>query len=192
MFDNNQNVLPADVGIFVDISGRVSSGGETGLLGMAFHPNFAANRQVYLSYTRGGPLTSVISRFTLDAVTGNLDAGSEFEILTVPQEFSNHNGGNIMFGPDGFLYIGFGDGGGGGDPSERAQDTNYILGSMVRLDINSASPYAIPATNPFASNTNCVDGSGMMSCPEIYAWGLRNPWRFSFDSQTGELWVGES
>ena len=191
VFDNNQNVLPADVDIFIDIRGRVSSGGETGLLGMAFHPDFAANGQVYLSYTRGGPLTSVISRFTLDAVTGNLDAGSEFEILTVPQEFSNHNGGNIMFGPDGFLYIGFGDGGSGGDPNERAQDTTYILGSMVRLDVDSVSPYAIPATNPFASNTNCVDGTGMMSCPEIYAWGLRNPWRFSFDSQTGELWVGD-
>ncbi len=193
VFDNDQNVMPADVGIFVDISGRVSSGGETGLLGMAFHPNFATNDQVYLSYTRGGPLTSVISRFTLDAVTRNLDAGSEFEILTVPQEASNHNGGNIAFGPNppGFLYIGFGDGGGSGDPNERAQDTNYILGSMVRLDVDSASPYAIPMSNPFSAFTNCVNGMGTMSCPEIYAWGFRNPWRWSFDSQTGELWVGD-
>jgi glucose/arabinose dehydrogenase len=191
VFDNDQNVVQGDVRVFVDINGRVSSGGETGLLGMAFHPDFAANGQVYLSYTRGGPLTSVISRFALDPLTGNLDPGSEVPILFVPQDFSNHNGGNIVFGPDRFLYIGFGDGGSGGDPMERAQDTNYILGSMVRLDVDSASPYAIPATNPFANNTNCVNGTGAMSCPEIYAWGLRNPWRFSFDSQTGELWVGD-
>ena len=191
VFDNNQNVMQADVDVFVDISGRVSSGGETGLLGMAFHPDFATNGQVYLSYTRGGPLTSVISQFTVDAVSGNLDAASESIILSVPQDFSNHNGGNIVFGPDGFLYIGFGDGGRGGDPNERAQDTNYILGSMVRIDVDGASPYAIPATNPFSSNTNCVNGTGTMPCPEIYAWGFRNPWRFSFDSQTGELWVGD-
>ena len=192
VFDNDQNVMQADIDVFVDISGRVSSGGERGLLGMAFHPDFATNGQVYLSYTRGGPLTSVISRFTLDAVTGNLDAASEFEILTVPQEDTNHNGGNIAFSPiDDFLYIGFGDGGGGGDPNERAQDTTYILGSMVRLDVDSAAPYAIPVTNSFAGNTNCVGGSGAMPCPEIYAWGFRNPWRWSFDSQTAELWVGD-
>ncbi len=191
VFDNDQNVVQGDVDVFVDIRGRVSSGGETGLLGMAFHPNFAANGYVYLSYTRGGPLTSVISRFTVDAVSGNLDAASESIILTVPQDFSNHNGGNIAFGPDGYLYTGFGDGGSGGDPNERAQDTNYILGSMVRIDVDGGSPYAIPMTNPFSGNTNCVDGMGTMPCPEIYAWGLRNPWRWSFDSQTGELWVGD-
>lgn len=192
VFDNDQNVVQANVDVFVDISGRVTSEGERGLLGMAFHPDFATNGQVYLSYTGGGTLTSIISRFTVNSVTGNLDANSEFPILTVPQENSNHNGGNIAFGPnDGFLYIGFGDGGGGGDPNERAQDTNYILGSMVRLDVDSASPYAIPMLNPFSAFTNCVDGMGTMPCPEIYAWGFRNPWRFSFDSQTGELWVGD-
>ncbi len=193
VFDNNQNVMPGDVDMFVDISGRVTSGGERGLLGMAFHPNFAANSYVFLSYTGGGTLTSIISRFSVDPGTGNLDANSEAIVLTVPQEDSNHNGGNIAFGPTppGFLYIGFGDGGGAGDPNERAQDTTYILGSMVRLDIDSASPYAIPGDNPFSQFTNCVDGMGTMSCPEIYAWGLRNPWRFSFDSQTGELWVAD-
>lgn len=192
VFDNDPNVVQGAVAVFVDISGRVTSGGERGLLGMAFHPNFAANGRVYLSYTGGGTLTSIISEFSVDPVSGNLDPSSEAIILTVPQEASNHNGGNIAFSPiDNLFYIGFGDGGGAGDPNERAQNTNYILGSMVRLDVDGASPYAIPATNPFASNTNCIDGTGTMPCPEIYAWGFRNPWRFSFDSQTGELWVGD-
>lgn len=193
VFNNDPTVSSSSV--FIDISGRVNSGpSEAGLLGMAFHPDFAANGRVYVSYTRtGSPLVSVISRFVIDPATGDLDETSEFEILTVPQDFSNHNGGNIAFGQDGFLYIGFGDGGSGGDPNERAQDTSHILGSIVRLDIDVAPPtrYAIPATNPFSSNTNCVNGVGVMPCPEIYAWGFRNPWRFSFDSQTGELWVGD-
>ena len=193
VFNNDPTVSSSSV--FIDISGRVNSGpSEAGLLGMAFHPDFAANGRVYVSYTRtGSPLVSVISRFVIDPATGDLDETSEFEILTVPQDFSNHNGGNIAFGQDGFLYIGFGDGGSGGDPNERAQDTSHILGSIVRLDIDVTPPtrYAIPATNPFSSNTNCVNGIGVMPCPEIYAWGFRNPWRFSFDSQTGELWVGD-
>ena len=193
VFDNDPNASSSSV--FIDISGRVNSAAnEAGLLGMAFHPDFANNDQVYVSYTRtGAPLVSVLSRFTRNPAIGNLDESSEFEILTVPQEFSNHNGGNIAFGPDGNLYIGFGDGGGGGDPSDRAQDTNYILGSILRLDVDVPPParYAIPATNPFSSNTNCVDGMGTMPCPEIYAWGFRNPWRFSFDRQTGELWAGD-
>ena len=193
VFDNHPTVSSSSV--FIDIRGRIDSGpSEAGLLGMAFHPDFAANGHVYLSYTRtGSPLVSVISRFLVDPATGDLDDTSEFEILTVPQEFSNHNGGNIVFGQDRYLYFGFGDGGSGGDPNERAQDTSHILGSIVRLDIDVVPPtrYAIPATNPFSSNTNCVDGVGLMPCPEIYAWGFRNPWRFSFDSQTGELWVGD-
>ncbi|MFQ6005585.1 MAG: PQQ-dependent sugar dehydrogenase [Woeseia sp.] len=191
VFANDPNVSTSSV--FVDIRGRVDSNfGESGLLGMAFHPDFANNDQIFLSYTSTGvPLVSVISRFTVDTATGTLDATSEQPILTVPQEAGNHNGGNIVFGPDGFLYIGFGDGGGAGDPNERAQDTNYILGSMVRLDVDGGIPYAIPPTNPFSSNTNCVGGTGTMPCPEIYAWGFRNPWRFSFDSVTGELWVAD-
>ncbi|MCH9004713.1 MAG: PQQ-dependent sugar dehydrogenase [Proteobacteria bacterium] len=193
VFNNDPTVLSSSV--FIDIRGRVDAGpSEAGLLGMAFHPDFATNGHVYLSYTRtGSPLVSVISRFLVDPATGNLDETSEFEILTVPQDFSNHNGGNIAFGQDRYLYIGFGDGGGAGDPNERAQDTSHILGTIVRLDVDVAPPtrYAIPATNPFSPNTNCVDGVGVMPCPEIYAWGFRNPWRFSFDSQTGELWVGD-
>jgi glucose/arabinose dehydrogenase len=191
VFDNDPNVGPGDVGVYIDIRGRVTFGGERGLLGMAFHPDFAANGQVYLSYTGGAVLTSFVSRFDVDAGTGNLDPASESVVLAVPQESTNHNGGDLAFGPDGFLYIGFGDGGGAGDPNERAQDTNYILGSVVRVDVDGPSPYAIPVTNPFATNTNCVDGTGSMPCPEIYAWGFRNPWRFSFDRQTGDLWLGD-
>ncbi len=193
VFDNDPTVSSDTV--FVDIRGLVDSGpSEAGLLGIAFDPAFPTVDDVYLSYTQtGAPLVSVISRFTLDAVTGNLDAASEFPILTVPQDFENHNGGNIVFGPDGFLYIGFGDGGNGGDPNDRAEDTRFILGSIVRLDVNVMPPatYAIPPTNPFFGNTDCVVGTGVSSCPEIYAWGLRNPWRFSFDRQTGALWVGD-
>lgn len=191
VFDDDPNVTAANVATFVDIRGRVSYGGERGLLGMAFHPDFATNGQVFLSYTGGATLTSFVSRFTVDPGTGNLDPASEAIVLEVPQENTNHNGGHISFGPDGLLYIGFGDGGGAGDPNERAQDTTYLLGSILRIDVDGASPYAIPATNPFASNTNCVNGSGTMPCPEIYAWGFRNPWRFSFDSLSGELWVGD-
>ena len=190
-FDNDPNVGPAGIDVYLDIRGRVIFGGERGLLGMAFHPDFATNGEVFVSYTGGAVLTSIVSRFLVDPSTGSLDPDSESIVFTVPQENTNHNGGDIAFGPDGYLYIGFGDGGGAGDPNERAQDTNYILGSMVRIDVDGAAPYAIPPTNPFAANTNCVDGSGTMSCPEIYAWGFRNPWRFSFDRQTGELWVGD-
>jgi len=191
VFDDDPNVQQAAVEVFIDIRGRVTSGGELGLLGMAFHPDFAANGRVYLSYTGGVPLTSVVSRFTVNAGTGNLDPNSESVVISVPQDRTNHNGGHIAFGPDGYLYVGLGDGGGAGDPNERAQDTTYLLGSILRLDVDGAPPYAIPPDNPFAGNTSCVGGSGTMSCPEIFAWGFRNPWRFSFDRQTGELWVGD-
>ncbi|MDH5345881.1 MAG: PQQ-dependent sugar dehydrogenase, partial [Gammaproteobacteria bacterium] len=190
-FDDDPNVQAANVDVYVDIRGRVTSGGERGLLGMAFHPDFATNGRVYLSYTGGAPLTSFVSRFTVDAGTGNLDPNSESIVISVPQESTNHNGGQIAFGPDGYLYFALGDGGGAGDPNERAQDTIYLLGSILRLDVDGAAPYAIPADNPFATNTNCVGGSGAMSCPEIFAWGFRNPWRFSFDRQSGDLWVGD-
>jgi glucose/arabinose dehydrogenase len=191
IFPNDPDAALGDVETFIDLTASVDSGpGEAGLLGMAFHPDFPATDQVFLSYTRIG-LESVISRFTVDAATGNLDPASEEILLTVPQPFGNHNGGNIVFGPDGFLYIGFGDGGGGGDPEENAQDTTNILGTIVRIDVDGGQPYAIPADNPFAGNTECVQGSGTLDCPEIFAWGFRNPWRFSFDSQTGDLWVGD-
>jgi len=190
VFDNDANVASSSV--YIDIAARVdSSANEAGLLGMAFHPDFQNNGQVFLSYTRGGPLTSVVSRFTVDPNTGLPDPGSEFNILTAPQPFGNHNGGNILFGPDGDLYVGFGDGGSGGDPEENGQDTSNILGAIVRVDVDGGSPYAIPVDNPFATNTHCMAGFGTMDCPEIYAWGLRNPWRFSFDQQNGDLWVGD-
>ena len=156
VFNNDPTVSSSSV--FIDISGRVNSGpSEAGLLGMAFHPDFAANGRVYVSYTRtGSPLVSVISRFVIDPATGDLDETSEFEILTVPQDFSNHNGGNIAFGQDGFLYIGFGDGGSGGDPNERSQDTSPILGRIVLLVLafRTCDRYAIPVPNHFPSNYN--------------------------------------
>jgi glucose/arabinose dehydrogenase len=196
IFPNVASASLGDVETFIDITTSVNSTpGEAGLLGMAFHPDFAANGEVFLSYTRtNAGLESVVSRFLVDDVTGNLDVASEEILLTVPQFAGNHNGGNIAFGPDGFLYIGFGDGGGGGDPNENAQDTSNILGSIARIDVDGTAPYAIPAGNPFAGNTECFQGfssSSALNCPEIFAWGFRNPWRFSFDSETGDLWVGD-
>jgi len=169
--------------LFVDLHDRVEAGpSEAGLLGMAFHPDFAKNGQVFLSYTRANPLTSVLSRFVSRDGGMTLDPASEQVLLTVKQPYSNHNGGNIDFGPDGYLYYGLGDGGAGGDPQGNGQNKNTLLGALLRLDVNSGSPYAIPPANPFAK------GGGR---PEIYAWGLRNPWRWSFDRKSGELWVGD-
>lgn len=168
---------------FIDIHSQVDQAGEGGLLGMAFHPDFAKNGQVFLSYTRtGAPLTSYISRFTSTDKGLTLDPKSEQPILTLDQPYSNHDGGNIQFGPDGYLYIGFGDGGSGGDPLGNGQNTNTLFGAMLRIDVDHGSPYSIPATNPF------VTGGGKQ---EIYAWGLRNPWRWSFDRKTNALWLGD-
>jgi glucose/arabinose dehydrogenase len=189
-FPGTVGTTNADVTVFIDISARVSSGGETGLLGMAFHPDFANNGEVLLSYTRTGPV-SYISRFRSMDGGLTLDESSEEVIMTIVQDFGNHNGGHIAFGPDGYLYAGWGDGGSGGDPNDRAQDTSNLLGTFTRIDVDGGNPYAIPPTNPFAGNANCVQGFGAAPCPEIYAWGLRNPWRWSFDSQTGELWAGD-
>jgi glucose/arabinose dehydrogenase len=197
VFPNNANVMDADVSVFVDISGRVQSGGERGLLGMAFHPDFGANNnfEVFLSYTRnnGGQLESAVSRFRSIDNGLTLDDTMEDIILTISQDDRNHNGGHIAFGPAGYLYAGWGDGGGGGDPLDRAQDTRYLLGTMTRIDVDGAVPYAIPAGNPFAANSAnlCLQGFVGVDCPEIYAWGLRNPWRWSFDRQTGEIWAGD-
>ena len=183
-FDDDPAVARAQV--FVDIRARVEDGpNEAGLLGMAFHPGFAANRQVFLSYTRRAAarrLMSVISRFTADISGGALNPGSEEVILTLDQPFGNHNGGNIAFGPDGYLYIGFGDGGSRGDPQGNGQNVNTLLGALLRIDVDGARPYAIPPGNPFAK------GGGR---PEIYPWGLRNPWRFSFDRASGDLWLAD-
>ncbi len=192
VFPNAADASMADVDTFANLTGRVNSGpGEAGLLGMAFHPDFAANGEVFLSYTRGANLESVIARFDVDSSTGNLDVDSEEVLLTIEQPQGNHNGGNVAFGPDGFLYIGFGDGGGSGDPQGNGQNTTNVHGTILRIDVDGGSPYAIPADNPFAGNTECFQGTSTMDCPEIFAWGFRNPWRFSFDRDTGDLWVGD-
>lgn len=169
--------------VFIDISAQVTTTGEGGLLGAAFHPDFQRNGQVYLSYTRpGAPLTSYISRFTSPDEGQTLDPASEQPILIVDQPFQNHNGGNIAFGPEGHLYIGLGDGGSGGDPLGNGQNTDTLLGALLRIDVDASTPYGIPADNPF------VPGGGRA---EIFAWGFRNPWRWSFDRATGALWVGD-
>ncbi len=186
-FANSPNVSTSTV--FVDISGRVDNGpSEAGLLGIAFHPDFQNNGQVFLSYTASG-LTSRISRFRSPDGGVTLDPNSEQVLLSIGQPAGNHNGGGIAFGADGLLYIGFGDGGGAGDTANNAQNTGNLLGTMLRIDVNNAPQgqnYGIPADNPFASSS-CVAGA----CPEIYAWGLRNPWRWSFDRSTGGLWLGD-
>lgn len=193
VFDNDPNVDTAT--LFIDITARVDSGPtEAGLLGMAFHPDWGTNGnyEVFLSYTRtGAPLESYVSRFySLDnGIT--LDDSVEDVIMTMSQPYSNHNGGNIEFGPDGNLYAGWGDGGSGGDPLDNAQNTWNLLGTITRVDVDGGTPYAIPATNPFAANGVCTQGVGGAPCPEIFAWGLRNPWRWSFDGLTGDLWAGD-
>jgi len=194
-FANNPAVSTSSV--FLNIAAQVdSSFGEAGLLGMAFHPNFPLTPSVYVSYTItgsgvGNPLTSRISRFT--TVDGGLTllAASEQTVLEILQPFTNHNGGDLAFGPDGFLYASFGDGGSGGDPQDNAQNTNNMLGTIARIDVDSAIPYGIPVDNPNFGNGLCFQGFGAAACPEIYAWGLRNPWRFSFDFATGDLWAGD-
>jgi glucose/arabinose dehydrogenase len=160
---------------FLDITERVDDGGnEQGLLGLAFHPNFKDNGFFYVNYTEAGGDT-VIARFT---AAGNIaDPNSEVRLLGVKQPFPNHNGGGLAFGADGYLYIGLGDGGSGGDPQGNGQNPNTLLGKILRIDVNSGNPYAIPADNPFGS--------------EVFHYGLRNPWRFSFDALTGDLWIGD-
>lgn len=178
---------------YLNIIGRVDSGAnEGGLLGFAFDPDFASNGFVYASYTATGtPLRSIVSRFQLDAAAGVIDPASEVILLDLPQPATNHNGGDLAFGPDGFLYVGLGDGGGANDQFGNGQDTSTLLGAILRLEVDGAPPYGIPADNPFAGETECLGGSGTADCPEIFAWGFRNPWRFSFDSATGDLWVGD-
>jgi uncharacterized repeat protein (TIGR03806 family) len=177
---------------FLDITPRVTSGGERGLLGMAFDPQFATNGLAYLNYTRGGAaLQTVISRFA--SVDGGLtlDPNSEEILLTIDQPYSNHNGGNLSFGPDGLLYAGMGDGGSAGDPQDNAQNPARLLGKMLRIDVSGATGYAVPDDNIYADQPPCATGTGATACPEIYALGFRNPWRFSFDRDTGELWLGD-
>jgi uncharacterized repeat protein (TIGR03806 family) len=172
--------------VFADVRGQVESGpGEAGLLGLAFHPQWPGRAEVFLSYTAGAPLRSRVSRF---GVTGGaLDPGSEEVLLEVEQPYGNHNGGQLEFGPDGYLYLSLGDGGSGGDPDKNGQNTQTLLGALLRLDIDTpgqGQPYGIPADNPFAADPD-------RGRPELFAWGLRNVWRFSFDRDTGALWAGD-
>jgi glucose/arabinose dehydrogenase len=163
-------------------SATISSGGERGLLGLAFHPNYATNGYFYVNYTNTSGNT-VVARYTVSSTDANVaDASSSSIVLTVNQPFSNHNGGTIKFGQDGYLYIGMGDGGGAGDTGNRAQNINENLGKMLRIDVDSASPYGIPPTNPYV---------GTAGNDEIWSIGMRNPWKFSFNRLNGDLWIAD-
>ncbi len=190
VFANNPG--SSSTSVFLDITAVTNQSGEGGLLGIAFDPDFPTTPEVYVSYTRSGaPLESHVSRFTSTDGGQTLLAASEEIIFTVLQPENNHNGGDIAFGPDGFLYASFGDGGGGGDPLEYGQDDTNLHGTIVRIDVDGAAPYEIPADNPNVGNAVCTQGFGGAPCPEIFAWGLRNPWRMSFDRVTGMLWTGD-
>lgn len=171
---------------YIDISGLISSGNERGLLGLAFHPDYANNGYFYVNYTKPNGDTQ-ISRFSVDSGNPDLaNINSELPIIGYAQPFSNHNGGNLAFGPDGYLYIASGDGGSGGDPGNRAQNINLLLGKLLRIDVNNPSGgnnYGIPADNPFIGDPNAQE--------EIWAYGLRNPWRFSFDLTENNLWIAD-
>ncbi|HVN80731.1 MAG TPA: PQQ-dependent sugar dehydrogenase [Terriglobia bacterium] len=168
---------------FLDIRDQVTSGGEMGLLSVAFHPNFKTNRRFFVNYTNRRPnLKSFIAEYHASPVDPNSALTGEKVLLEFDQPFENHKGGQLQFGPDGYLYIGTGDGGSGGDPMGNGQNKNTLLGKILRIDVDQGSPYAIPSDNPF------VAGGGL---PEIWAYGLRNPWRFSFDRLTGSLFAGD-
>ncbi len=173
-------------GAFLDISSKVNFSGEMGLLGLAFHPNYEQNGFFYVNYSNSAGDT-VIERYQVSATDPDLaDPNSGFVILTIAQPYSNHNGGWTQFGPDGYLYIGMGDGGSAGDPGNRAQDGNELLGKMLRIDVDNPSPglnYGIPPSNPFVGDPNVRD--------EIWSLGLRNPWRCDFDDATGDLWIAD-
>ncbi|HKU16796.1 MAG TPA: PQQ-dependent sugar dehydrogenase [Steroidobacteraceae bacterium] len=203
VFDNTPNV--ATTRQFINIASQLNSNpadsnDERGLLGMAFHPNYPTDPRVYLFYTGTDPtlgLVDRVSEFRSQDGGSTLAPGTELQILNVDDPENNHNGGNIAFGPDGFLYIGIGDGGGGGDNHGsigNAQLLTTLLGKMLRIDIASSSAgtrYAIPPSNPFAANPRCTGGTGAAACPEIYAYGFRNPWRWSFDRVSNELWLND-
>ncbi len=167
---------------YLDITDRVGAdSSERGLLGLAFDPQYKQNGFFYVNYTDLNGNT-VIARFKVTADPNLADPASEKKLLGVQQPFANHNGGSVVFGPDGFLYLGLGDGGSAGDPYGNGQSTNTLLGKILRIDVEHGDPYAIPPGNPFAN------GGGK---PEIWAYGLRNPWRFSFDPATGDMYIGD-
>jgi glucose/arabinose dehydrogenase len=184
---------------FLDIESLVDDlGNEQGLLGLAFHPDYATNGFFYVDYTRdpvSGLDRTIVERYTVSADPDVADPDSAFTILEIEQEFSNHNGGDLHFGPGGYLHVGMGDGGGAGDPNNRAQDLGSLLGKMLRIDVDGTTltgsgelcglvtNYAVPPDNPFVGSAG--------DCDEIWAYGLRNPWRFSFDRMTGDLLIGD-
>ncbi len=180
--------------VFLDIRGRVDAGGEMGLLGLAFDPDYAANGYLYVSYTAPDPLRSRVSRFSRSTANPDVaDPDTEVLLLELAQFAGNHNGGGLAFGPDGYLYASFGDGGGGGDPEENGQDLTTLLGAILRLDVHgggTAPDCGGPGANYTVPPNALADGPGG-ACDEIYASGLRNPWRFSFDRDTGDGWIAD-
>ncbi len=188
IYDQNSNSLLS--GNFLNISTQVSNSGERGLLGLAFHPDFATNGYFYVNYVHSSDNNTRISRFTASPPSSNtVLASTELELMEVAQPYSNHNGGDLAFGPDGYLYIGLGDGGSGSDPENRSQNPQELLGKMLRINVDATSPgknYAIPPSNPFVGVQTPVD-----YLDEIWALGLRNPWRFSFDRTLGDLWIAD-
>jgi hypothetical protein len=182
VFPNDSNTTSKKT--FLDITNKVLSGGEMGLLGLAFHPDFKHNGFFYIDYDADNPRRTIIARYTVSASDPDkADSNSELILLEVKQPYKNHKGGQTVFGPDGYLYIAFGDGGSGGDPQNHAQDRSVLLGKILRIDVNNKQGslnYRIPPDNPFKGNT-----SGYRE--EIYSYGMRNPWRFCFDLPTGLL-----
>jgi glucose/arabinose dehydrogenase len=167
---------------FLDLSAQVSGGGEQGLLGLAFDPDYAANGRLFVHYTDPAGDTRV-SRFLVSADADRADAVSELVLLSADQPFGNHNGGELTFGPDGFLYLGLGDGGASDDPEGRGQSLADLLGSILRIDARSGESFAVPADNPFVGQADVQ--------PMVWSYGLRNPWRFSFDRATGDLYIAD-
>lgn len=180
--NNVDSILPTP---FIDISNLVNqTGNERGLLGLTFHPDYANNGYFYVNYTRSSDGATRISRFSVSQGDPDVaDPNSELNLITVSQPYTNHNAGDMHFGPDGYLYFGLGDGGSFDDPQNRAQNTQLLLGKMIRIDVDNGNPYSVPASNPFVGNGNVLD--------EIWAIGVRNPWKFSFDRCTGDLWIGD-
>src|SRR4030095_4347236 len=174
---------------FIDLGGVITANGEQGLLGLAFHPQYATNRQFYVNYTRKADGATVVARYLASALDPDVaDPLSGTILLTIAQPESNHNGGAVKFGPDGFLYFGMGDGGGANDlhgAIGNAQNKSTLLGKILRIDVDNggANPYAIPSGNPYAT--------GVGGLPEIFQIGVRNPWRISFDRLTGDFWFGD-
>jgi glucose/arabinose dehydrogenase len=175
------HVLPTP---FLDLSAAVrTTGGEQGLLSVAFHPRYASNGYLYVDYTDAAAGATQVVRYSVSANPDIADPGSAVPILSVDQPYENHNGGLLTFGPDGMLYVGLGDGGSGGDPQGNGQNRNTLLASILRLDVDHGDPYTVPPDNPFVAEPNARG--------ELWAYGLRNPWRYSFDRATGDLYIGD-